>query len=66
MPATDAIDQPMKMKATEAARFWGGSMRPSVAAACGVNSPAEITVTARSATRLQKSGASAESPWPSA
>ena len=66
MPTTEAIDQPMKIKAMASERFSGGTIRPTVAAAWGVKTAAAIMVTERMMSRDPKSGARAASPWPTA
>ena len=47
MPITEAIDQPMKMKVIAPPRCSAGAIAPIAAAACGVNTAAPSTVSAR-------------------
>ena len=48
MPSTEASDQPTKMKVMARPRCSGAAMKPTAAAACGVNTAAPSIVSARS------------------
>ena len=66
LPNTDATDQPRNTAVMAAARRSGAITKPSVAAACGVNTAAPIMVALRTMISVVRFGASAHSACPTA